>query len=158
MMKRICLSGLAVLLFQGCAAHVYNLPSERATPVIDNPIEGTILAKKDQEKDRILRESGIVREARGRMVHLVEFKFAAKCGMPFLGSAMTLGLVPAEVPEYAHVEISTWAPGEKKVRTTYLVKMKNRYSLWEKFAFWHDDEKAMARALGWAYKENRVVR
>jgi hypothetical protein len=158
MMKRLCLAGLAILLLQGCASHVYNVPSERAAPVIDNPIEGTILAKKDQGKDRILRASGIVRETRGRMVHLAGFNFAAKCGTPFLGSAMMLGLVPAEVSEYAHVEISTWVLGGKKVRTTYLVEVNNRYSLWERFAFWHDDEQAMARALGWAYKENRVVR
>jgi len=158
MIKRLCLTALAALILQGCAEHVYNVPAERAAPVIDNPIDGTILAKKEQGKDRILRESGIVRETPGRMVYMDGFQFGAKCGMPYLGSAMTLGLVPAVVPVFANVEISTWKPGGKKVRTAYLLRMTARYSLWERFVLWHDEDRAMARALGWAYKENRVGR
>lgn len=158
MIQRMAFSGVAALVMQGCTAHVYNVPFEQAAPVIENPIDATILAKKDQGKDRVLRKSGIVRETRGRMVHLAEFRFSAKCGMPFLGSAITLGLMPAEVPTFAQAEISTWSQAGKKTRTKYLLRMISRYSLWERLAFWHDEEEAMARALGWAYKEHRVVR
>lgn len=158
MMKRLCLTTVAAFILQGCAEHVYNVPAERAAPVIDNPIKATILAKREQGKDRILRESGVVREMPGRMVHVDGIRFVAKCGTPYFASAMTLGLVPAVVPVFANVEITTWKPGGKKVRTTYLLQMTSRYSLWERFVLWHDEDRAMARALGWAYKENRQSR
>lgn len=158
MIKRHCLAAVAALVLQGCAEHVYNVPTERSAPMIDNPIQGTILAKKEQSKDRILRDSGIVCEMPGRMVYMDSVQFWARCGTPYLGSAMTLGLVPAVVPVFANVDVSSWRPGGKKVRTTYLLQMTSRYSLWERFVFWHNEDRAMARALGWAYKENRLPR
>lgn len=156
-MRRLLFFSALVLVFPGCTYRLLNVAGENRSVTISHPINGTIFAKKEQSKDRVLQASGIVRETRGRMVDLAELRTLPRCGNAFLGSAMTLGLIPAQVPCEMHATVVEWADPLRKTRTTYLLHLTSRYSLWDSLVFRSDQEKTLGRALGWAYQTHRVV-
>src|SRR5262245_62127280 len=94
---RLLLAILILAALPGCTTHLYNLPQERTAPTITTPLKGEISKTQGLEHRDILQSSGIVDNSgsSGNQIYIEEIKPPFFCGMPLLGSAITLGIVPA---------------------------------------------------------------
>jgi hypothetical protein len=143
---------LIVLCFcQGCATNFYlqkeagpiPVPQSRGTVFVTNP--------NLRKEYRIVEGSGIVHLTDNsdcpNKITLDGYKPLTMCGMPFLVSLFTLGLVPVSVPQYQDFTYTLVTPdGRQNVR--FHLPVYFRYSVWEgPIGLFHSNEKTLAKAL-----------
>jgi hypothetical protein len=74
------------------------------------------------------------------------------CGMPLIGSAIFLGIIPINLPAYYTFEYDLENNGQIESRR-HRMQLNNRISIWEWFIR-SVDNKVLAQALAWSSGEH----
>ncbi|MCB1841249.1 MAG: hypothetical protein KDI61_13465 [Alphaproteobacteria bacterium] len=152
MKKPLLLIVFQFLFLAGCATNYYvnedyyTQPKnyEKITVYVTNP---------DHEAYEVLKKSEIYNltqdSACPNKLTLTEYEvWKGGCGMPYLGTAMTLGLLPGGAPGMADLTYILESNGTSRLYGHDMF-YRDRVSLWETalYPFYHSEKAAQARAL-----------
>ncbi|MGC4016635.1 MAG: hypothetical protein QM755_19275 [Luteolibacter sp.] len=140
-----------LLLTSGCATHYYNVAGEESQPEVKQRIGSPVSRAPRTHEGRVLLKSGIGNFLNSRppatLVDLGESPTTPARQRRVVYSA---GMLPSRVPASRTLRVVEKTPKRDKL-TDYHVSYVKRVSLWERFRFFHDDERTLARALAWAH-------
>ncbi len=148
-MRNLTLLSVLALL-TGCMGHIRYLgPDVAPQPVAQRPV-AYITNPELRQEWAVLEASSLYTispdPAAPSKITLAPIRKYPGCGNPMLGAIFTLGLLPAYMPDSYVFRYTEDGPGGKQA-FEHNVRVEYRYSLWEAFFFWADDDKELGRAV-----------
>lgn len=135
-------------MLSGCTGHLYydgeTLSTDLHPPVayVENP--------QLQHEFKILNNAGLYKlvDQPGADTHIVlqPLQIMPGCGNPIAVSALTLGLIPASIPQTYFFTFDTTRQGNKQSHS-YTLSMLYTYSFYESFNFFYNEDREMGNAL-----------
>lgn len=140
----------------GCTGHLYfdgeNLAADPhpSTAYVENP--------QLQHEFKILNYSGLYQlvDQPNAETHIVlrPMQIMPGCGNPVAVSALTLGLIPASIPQTYFFTFDTMQHGKKQTHT-YTLAMLYTYSFYESLYLFYNEDREMGNALRAAVHDAR---
>ena len=150
--KKAMRNWVVVFLFtvSGCAGHLrYVGPEVAELPADQRPVAYVLNSEMKQEM-AVLEASSIYKlssdPSTPSKIRLEPMERMLACGNPLIGSMFTLGLMPVHLPDGYTMRFSEEGPLGKK-EFAYVLNMHYRYSLWERFYIFSNEDKELGAAV-----------